>query len=195
MKYIPSKDWITLDIKKQMRDKCKEVTFPLTTEDKISIEKMMIYIDESYKGNSSKYNIRAGIGIAANQIGYKKRMFYIRLKDEKNIEKRFFLINPIMLSESARRAYITNGEGCLSVPKDKLGYVVRSAKVKIKGFDYLQQKEIIVEGEGIFGMCLQHEYDHLNGKLYYDRINPINPTYIDPNWIEINGKSKEDILD
>lgn len=189
MDYTPNKNWITIDKNNQMRQKCIKVEFPLTQSDEQAIKKMIAYIDESYLGNAKKYGIRPGIGIAANQIGYQKQMFYIRLNDEKNVEQKYFLINPQMLSESPRKAYITAGEGCLSVPEDRDGYVIRSAKVKIKAFDYFQQKEIVVEGEGIFGMCLQHEYDHLQGKLYYDRINPFDPYHQNEDWVKVGSES------
>lgn len=185
MDYIPKKEWITIDENNQMRIKCEEVKFPLSNEDLINIKKMIAYIDESYNGNAKKLDIRPGIGIAANQIGYKKRMFYIHLDDEKNIEHKYLLINPTILSKSVNKAYIIHGEGCLSVPKDKNGLVIRSAKIKVEGFDFFQQKKIVIEATGILAMCLQHECDHLDGKLYYDHINPLNPNFTKNEWEKI----------
>ncbi|WP_033160204.1 peptide deformylase [Mycoplasmoides alvi] len=186
MDYFPKKDWITLDQNNEMRIKCEKVNFPLNEIDLVNIKKMISYIDESYLGNAKKFNIRPGIGIAANQIGYKKRMFYIHLDDENKIEHKYFLINPNLLSVSAKKAYILAGEGCLSVPVDKKGYVIRNSKIKIEGYDFFQKKNITIEAKGILSMCLQHEYDHLEGKLYYDRINPIKPMFVDEDWEKIN---------
>ncbi len=185
MDYKPSPEWITPDEGGLMRIKCEPVAFPLTEADVEHINKMMAYIDESYAGNAEAHGIRGGIGIAANQIGYRKRMFYVRLDDEQNVERRYFMINPQIVSLSARKAYLGRGEGCLSVPRDRDGYAIRHAKIKIRGFDYLQQKEIVLEAGGLLGVCLQHECDHLDGKLYYDRINPMNPTFADPEWEKV----------
>ncbi|WP_238315400.1 peptide deformylase [Mycoplasmoides pirum] len=185
MDYKPTQEWLTIDKDNSMRIKCEKINFPLNKIDIDNINKMIAYVDESYKGNAKKFNIRPGIGIAANQIGYKKRMFYIHLNDENHIEHKYFLINPEIVSLSAAKAYLSHGEGCLSVPKDKKGFVIRNSKIKIKGFDYFQQKEIIIEAKGLLSMCLQHEYDHLEGKLYYDRINPINPEYANNEWEKI----------
>lgn len=186
MEYIPSQKWLVTDEKKAMRDSCGLVDFPISDEDLITIKKMIAYIDESYLGNAKKYNIRPGIGIAANQLGSKKRMFYIRLNDEEKKEHRYLLINPLKISESATKAFLAVGEGCLSVLEDRSGFVIRSLKVTVKGYDYFQKKEITVNANGgILSMCLQHELDHLDGKLYYDRINPLNPNYYSKDWVQL----------
>lgn len=186
MEYIPSQEWLVTDEKKAMRVPCDSVNFPISDEDIITIKKMIAYIDESYLGNAKKYNIRPGIGIAANQLGSKKRMFYIHLNDEEKKEHKYLLINPVKISESATKAFLGVGEGCLSVLKDRNGFVIRSLKVSVKGYDYFQKKEITLSANGgILSMCLQHELDHLDGKLYYDRINPLNPNYYNKDWVQL----------
>ncbi|WP_052663486.1 peptide deformylase [[Mycoplasma] testudinis] len=192
MDYQPSQEWLTFDEKDKMRQKCSLVTFPLKKKDLELINKMIAYVDESYNGNAPKYNIRPGIGIAANQLGVNKQMFYIHL-DDGGVEYRYLLINPEMVAESPQRAYLGPGEGCLSVATDRDGYVIRSVKIRIKGYDYFQQKEIEIQAKGgLLAMCLQHEYDHLQGKLYYDRINPLNPYHVNPDWIKIGRSDRED---
>lgn len=186
----PSVNWLTFDENDQMRQPCQSVHFPLSNENLQLIKKMMAYVDESYYGNAEKYGIRPGIGIAANQLGQNLQMFYIHF-DEDGIEHKYFLINPEMVFASSQKAYLTPGEGCLSVHEDRKGYVIRSNKVIVKGFDYLQNKTIeIVAKDSLLAMCLQHEYDHLQGKLYYDRINPLKPFHSDPEWIKL-GRSHE----
>ena len=67
------------------------------------------------------------------------------------------------------------GEGCLSVCEEHQGYVVRSARIKVKAFDLLQNKEITIRARGYLAIVLQHEIDHFSGTLFYDHINRENP--------------------
>ena len=90
------------------------------------------------------------------------------------------MINPEVLSTSLRKCCLKYGEGCLSVAEDKEGYVPRYYKIKIKAFDALQGKEVIVTQTGYPAIILQHEFDHLNGILYYDHIDKIDPWKDDP---------------
>lgn len=188
----PKNAWLSLDGPDGfMREKCAPVSLPLAGGDLAAAEKMLAYVDASYRGEAKKYGIRAGIGIAANQVGARLRMFYIRLDDEQGVERRVFLVNPKILALSPDKAYLGPGEGCLSVKGDRDGYVIRSAKIRVEGFDWLQSKQVTIEAEnGLFAICLQHELDHLDGKLYYDRINPMNPTFARPEWLMIGRARK-----
>ncbi|QZX49080.1 peptide deformylase [Mycoplasma sp. E35C] len=184
----PSNDWLVTDANERMREVCKTVTFPLNQEVLDTIDKMLAYIDESFYDRADQYKIRPGIGIAANQLGLYQRMFYIHFTDFCNQEHKYLLINPEWIEKSANKAYLSVGEGCLSVPKDKDGYVIRAEKVKLKGFDYLQQKEVTIEAHGLLSMCLQHEMDHLEGKFYYDSINMMKPYFTKPEWVCLEQK-------
>jgi len=106
-----------------------------------------------------------GVGLAAPQIGINKRMFVI---DTDGILKK--IINPVFLDFSKETA--DDEEGCLSVP-GIYKKVKRAKKVKIK---YLNEKgeEIIEEAEGLYARALQHEYDHLEGVLFVDKLSPIS---------------------
>ena len=72
-------------------------------------------------------------------------------------------------------AYLKEGEGCLSVEDEHAGYVPRSARIKIRAYDCIQDKEVIFRLSGYPAIVLQHEIDHFSGILFYDHINPINP--------------------
>lgn len=166
----PSKKWLSYDNQKVLREKCKEVDVNhLTSEDLELMDKMVRYIDASYNDEADKLNIVPGIAIAANQLGQAKQIVYIHFNEGKK-EHKYMLLNPHIVSSSMTRTYLPSGEGCLSVKKDHQGLSIRFQKVKVKAYDYLNKKEITIDAKGLLAICLQHEIDHLNGLLYYDRI-------------------------
>ncbi len=170
------------DSSKVLHEICDEVSLPLSEEDKKILLEMVDYLkksqDEKY---CEKHHIRSGVGLAAPQIGLKKRMFAIYYELEDNKIVKYALVNPRIISNSTKLCALSNGEGCLSVNEDKKGYVYRYYKVLIKAYDVLQDKEIVITARGYDAIVLQHELDHLNGVLYYDRINKANPFEIKPN--------------
>jgi len=100
-------------------------------------------------------------GLAANQIGVNLRAFSWNVEDEVG-----YVLNPriVELSEETQ----DGDEGCLSVPG--LWYpTTRAWYARVVGMD-LDGGEIVVEGTGLMARCLQHECDHLDGKLYLDRL-------------------------
>lgn len=101
-----------------------------------------------------------GVGLAAPQVGVLKRLFVVDIG-----EGPIVMINPEILEVSGEQ---TGPEGCLSVPGYQ-GEVTRPNYVKMKGFDE-NMNEIIVEGEEFLARALCHEYDHLNGILYIDKV-------------------------
>ena len=133
--------------------------------------------DEEY---AKKHNIRAGVGLAAPQIGINKRMFAIYYENEEE-KIQYALINPKIIQNSIKKVALASGEGCLSVDNDHPGYVYRYDKIIIKGYDAITDKEVTITARGYDAIVLQHEYDHLDGILYYDRINKDNPTLEIPN--------------
>ena len=87
----------------------------------------------------------------------------------------YALVNPKIVSYSVKLCCLDTGEGCLSVPKDVEGYVYRYYKTTVKAFDAITNKEITIKARGYLSIILQHEIDHLEGKLYTDRIDPKDP--------------------
>lgn len=102
-----------------------------------------------------------GIGLAAPQIGIKRRLVVIDI-GEGLIE----LVNPEITHVSEETVGMV--EGCLSVP-GKRGYVVRPEKVTVKAQDK-KGESFTVEADGLLARCLQHEIDHLDGVLYVDKM-------------------------
>ncbi|GAA5414504.1 peptide deformylase [Ureaplasma ceti] len=178
-------DWIVTDDDARIRTQCADLEFPITKEDRVEMEKMVSYIDNCYYGKDEKYHIRAGVAIAAIQIGYLKRVTYLHFDDEHNVERHWFLANPTIVETSYDKQYLHGGEGCLSVPEDHEGIVPRASRIKVEAYDLLNNRPIKIEAEGYAAIVLQHEIDHLSGKLYYDRINVFNPQFADENWKKI----------
>ena len=158
-----------------MRKKSLPVELPLSNKDKETLDEMLEYLkrsqDEEY---AKKHNIQAGVGMAAIQIGLLKRMFVIYYQTEDG-PVQYQLVNPQIIETSIKKCALEGGEGCLSVPEHHEGLVHRYYKIKMKAYDALTDENIIISAMGYDAIVLQHEYDHLDGKFYYDRINPTRP--------------------
>ena len=117
-----------------------------------------------------------GVGIAAPQVGILKRFVVIDCdwvaedEDGKPLKKNpLVMINPVIVETSEER--VVNSEGCLSVPGVS-GDVERYAWVKVECYNEDYEK-VTYEGDGLFGRCMQHEIDHLDGKTFVDRMKPL----------------------
>lgn len=102
-----------------------------------------------------------GVGLAAPQVGVLKRIVTIDVTGEDPI----LLINPVILEASGEQ---TGNEGCLSVP-GKTGVVTRPNYVKVKAYNE-EMQPIEVEGTELLARALCHEIDHLEGRLYVDKV-------------------------
>lgn len=165
---------------KRLKQISKEVTFPLSKEDKENINTMIQYLHDSQIDElSEKYDLRPGMGLSAVQLGVLKRYFVVvyEISDEDAEKKEFetyVLINPKMISNSIEQIYVTDGEGCLSVNRPVEGIVPRYARVTFEAFD-IDGKKIHIRAREDLAICFQHELDHLNGILFTDHIDPKNP--------------------
>lgn len=112
-----------------------------------------------------------GIGLAAPQLGVGSRLLVMDCasSDEGEAPEPLCLINPEVLAVSDERR--TQAEGCLSIP-DVYEDVTRPAEVRVR---YLTRAGEVEEREfdGLRAVCVQHEIDHLNGKLFIDYLGPI----------------------
>ena len=134
-----------------LREPTSEVKLPLSPEDQVIIDQM---VDTMYKNN--------GIGLAANQVGYARRIFVMDTSTDKNSPKIF--INPVI--EKKAKNKITEEEGCLSCPNQfadvrrpeyvGLSWICRHGKKQYKTFYHLPARVV------------QHEIDHLEGRLCID---------------------------
>ncbi len=135
-----------------------------------------------------------GVGLAAPQIGLAIRLFVIdteQIKDEEDDTLGFkkVFINAQILEETGRVwAY---EEGCLSIPNVR-GDVERAANIKIKYFDE-HFKEHIEDFDGIDARVIQHEYDHIEGLLFTEKLKPLKRKLISRKMEDIrNGKARAD---
>ena len=103
-------------------------------------------------------------------------LIYIHFDDSEK-ENKYLIANPKIIKEYSSKIYIENGEGCLSVKEDVEGYSIRSARLIVEAIDLTTNKVIEIDAEGYLACCIQHEIDHLNGLVYYDRINKFNPFF------------------
>ncbi|WP_406618121.1 peptide deformylase [Mycoplasmopsis lipophila] len=161
-----------------LRKISKDVPIPLSQEDIDLAEKMIFHIDDSQKDDSK---FQAGVGVAAVQYGILKRVFYINnLFDTKEKGMRDVLFNPKIISKSKQLASLSEGEGCLSVPlnwkhNQVHGYVPRSYRIVVEAYSYFERKWKIYDVFGYRAIIMQHELDHLDGHVFFDRINTENP--------------------
>ena len=112
-----------------------------------------------------------GVGLAAPQVGVALRMFVYDYPDDDNNHRRGVVINPTItigpVSEEEPDEEL-HSEGCLSVPGERF-LLQRADWAIIEGVD-LEQKPIRIEAEGWFARIFQHEFDHLEGVIYVDKL-------------------------
>jgi peptide deformylase len=169
-----------------LREVTQEVSTPLSQEIKETLQSMMQYLKNSQDPETAKkYGLRGGVGLSANQIGLNQRMFVMYFTDKKGKLYEHTFVNPKIISHSTTMAYLPQGEGCLSVDRDVKGFVPRYERVKIKAINQ-DGKEVVLRFKGYPAIVAQHELDHLNGIMFYDRINKENP-YKLPDHVEINS--------
>jgi peptide deformylase len=105
-----------------------------------------------------------GIGLAAIQVNVKKRIIVIDISEDKSAP--LVLINPEIIEKNGERDY---EEGCLSVP-EAYETVTRADTIKVKMLNLAGETEEFV-AEGLLATCIQHEIDHLDGKLFVDYLS------------------------
>lgn len=164
------------DTGSKIRQKSADVKLPLSVEDKTLLTEMLTYVRDSQDEElAEKNDLRPAVGIAAIQLGIPKKMLAIVVPKDEEEDYEFALVNAKIISESMQRAYLKGGEGCLSVDNEHPGYVPRAARIKVKAYDLLRDKEIIISASDYLAIVLQHEIDHFSGTLFYDHINKENP--------------------
>jgi peptide deformylase len=115
-----------------------------------------------------------GIGLAAVQVGILKRLIVIDISKDKEKKNPIFLINPEIIFKSKKTSIYE--EGCLSLP----GYfaeIERPEECHIKYIDYDGKKKEM-KANGLLATCIQHEIDHLNGKLFIDYLSKLKKDMI-----------------
>ncbi|MDD4520101.1 MAG: peptide deformylase [Alphaproteobacteria bacterium] len=145
-----------------LRQKAKRIE-KITPEIKQKLSDMLetMYLDD-------------GVGLAANQVGLLERLVVIDVSHEKDDPKPLKMINPEIIKHSDETS--EGEEGCLSLP-DQSAVVERYDTVTVRYMDE-EGMEHTIEGKGLLSVALQHELDHLEGKLFIDRISPLKRNII-----------------
>ena len=120
----------------------------------------------------------SGIGLAATQVNVHERLIVIDVSEERN--QPMVLINPEILWASEEKR--VGDEGCLSVPGIYDG-VERSTSIKVQALD-LDGKPQVYEAEGMLAVCIQHEMDHLLGKVFVEYLSPLKRNRIKTKMIK-----------
>ncbi|MGZ8215920.1 peptide deformylase [Methylomagnum sp.] len=107
-----------------------------------------------------------GIGLAANQVNVQKRIIVIDVTEEKNSP--LCLINPEIIDKQGTEEM---DEGCLSVP-GIFEKISRAEKIRVRALDR-EGNPFELEADSILAVCIQHEMDHLEGKLFVDYLSPL----------------------
>jgi len=105
-----------------------------------------------------------GVGLAASQVNFHKRLIVVDVTEEK--KSPLILINPTIISQEG---LVETDEGCLSIP----GYwepVTRAEKIQVKALNR-EGNEFVLDADDFLAVCIQHEMDHLEGKLFIDYIS------------------------
>jgi peptide deformylase len=127
-----------------------------------SIKKLAQDMAETMSSYGSEHE--SGVALAAIQVGVPLRMTIIR-DDEPEHGGYYALINPEIIKTGGEAI---DTEGCMSVPK-KYGQVTRYEKIKVRGLN-IDGKKIEIRAEGLLARILQHEIDHMDGKLFLSHV-------------------------
>lgn len=156
---------------KRLRQVSKKVELPLSQEDKDIIKQIIKQLTYSQiEKYEKKYNLRPGTGLAFPQLGILKRIIVIVDEYEDGKFENYVIVNPEIVSNSKELIAADAGEGCLSVNREVEGHVPRYARITIQGYDE-DGNFIKIRAREYLSIAFQHEVDHLNGILFYDRID------------------------
>ena len=137
-------------------ERLRTIAEPVKTVDDSTRELVKDMLETMYNAN--------GIGLAATQVNVHKQVIVMDLSEDRNEPR--VLINPTIIEKDGEQSY---DEGCLSVP-EYYAPVKRAESIKLTALD--EQGEIYqLEAEGLLAVCIQHEIDHLLGKVFVDYLS------------------------
>ena len=124
-----------------------------------------------------------GVGLAATQVDIHQRIIVIDTSEDK--KNPLCLINPELIEKSGEEE---SDEGCLSVP-GIFEPVKRAEQIKVKALDQ-QGQSFELEADGLLAICIQHEMDHLLGKLFVDYLSPLKRQRIKKKMLKLHKREK-----
>ena len=162
---------------KRLRKVSVDSKLPLSKEYKDIIEQIITELTYSQiEEYEKKYDLRPGMGLAFPQLGINERIIVIVHEYDEGKFDNYVMVNPKIVSASNEIIAAEAGEGCLSVNRDVDGHILRNARVTVEGYD-VDGNKIKVRAREELAIAFQHEIDHLNGILFYDRIDKNKPFY------------------
>ena len=162
---------------KSLRLKSVDAKLPLSKEYKKLIKQAIKELTYSQiEEYAEKYDLRPGMGLAFPQLGINERIIIIVHEVEDGIFDEYVVVNPKIVSNSSEMIAAEAGEGCLSVNREVEGHIKRYARVTVEGYD-MDGNKIKIRAREELSIAFQHEIDHLNGILFYDRIDPNHKFY------------------
>lgn len=128
----------------------------------------------------------SGVGLAAIQVGIKKRFFIMFENLEDKSPEIIAVINPKIIEQDGE---VIDEEGCLSFPGVS-AKVKRATSIKIAALDEYGE-EIIIQKEGFIARCIQHEIDHLNGITFFDHLGSLKRKMIEKKYKKLMKENSE----
>lgn len=138
---------------------------PARIVDDLDDPSLRILVDDLF----ATMTVCEGVGVAANQIGDDRRVFVYDCVDARGVRHVGHLINPTLEPVGGSARLEVDEEGCLSVP-GPVGEVPRAAAVLVRGLT-LAGRTVEFDARGRLARCVQHECDHLDGRLYVDHLS------------------------
>lgn len=157
-------------LRKTARDICAA-----TSQIKMLAEKMLSLMNEA-----------EGIGLAATQLGVELRLIVADVLHDGSPP--LMLANPVV--ELASKETCKNEEGCLSMPGVR-AMVTRPAQIEVSALD-IEGRKVTLKADGLFATCLQHEIDHLDGKLFIDRLSRLRRNMVLAQYRKLLKKQAEE---
>ncbi|MCL2521535.1 MAG: peptide deformylase [Erysipelotrichales bacterium] len=166
---------IIMDDHPNLKKKSEPVKLPVSPEDKQILRNLLSYVLESQNPDKTDANMRPAVGLAAPQVNIPKQMFAIITHDLEGELHVLGVLNPKIIKRSKEMTYIPGGEGCLSVSKETEGMLTpryRSILVEAYFLDFEKDRFIKkrVSFKDYIAIVFQHEYDHLQGTLFTDKM-------------------------
>ena len=152
---------------------------PVLREETKPVEQITDEIRALVKNMFETMYLAKGIGLAAPQVGRTERLTVIDVDDNPLV-----VINPEIVEADAKKAKAE--EGCLSIP-DVYGDVERPSRVRVRALD-IEGKPFEIEATELLGRCLQHEIDHLHGKLFVDYLSVLKRRSAMAKWTKEKDK-------
>ncbi|HAD48563.1 MAG: peptide deformylase [Idiomarina sp.] len=152
-----------LTVLKYPDERLRKVAEPVATVD----DALRATVDDMFE---TMYESQ-GVGLAATQVDVHKRLFVADCSEDQN--EPLVFINPEI---TKAEGHFTNDEGCLSFP-GVYAKVERAERITVEALDRNGEK-FSLDAEGLLAICIQHELDHLNGKLFVDYLSPLKQNRI-----------------